>query len=273
MPLHAACASAPGHVALVIDLGDEGGDLEYCVAISEREVTGIDVIELAGDQFGLEYRLGFGGGAVCMLAGVGPEGDDCFASHPDFWGYWRGDGKGDWTWSSSGPGTSSVSAGDTEGWSWGSGMDGSTHPEPPARSFTDVCGPISRDEPESEQESDDPQPEGQPEDPDPDDPADAPPVGEPDESAWDEERAESRVPPVKAARGRAPGRSSSHRVTPSPTTDVLEPAAALSGRPSVDDTPPVGPVAALGATAALGVGAIVINRRRRAHGARARGGQ
>ena len=92
-----------------------------------------------GAQHGLQYRLGFGGQAVCQLAGVGPTGGDCFADYPDFWGYWHGNGGGGWTWAGSGAASASIGDGDVEGWTWGSGDSGATHPAPPALSIDDVC--------------------------------------------------------------------------------------------------------------------------------------
>ncbi|MFN2594253.1 MAG: hypothetical protein ABR579_05125 [Actinomycetota bacterium] len=131
-----ACASGP-HAGLVVDTGNRV--LRYCVALPSPSVSGGKLIELAGDQYGLEYRFGSGGGAVCRLAGVGPDGSDCFADYPNYWGYWRGTSDGGWTWSSSGATSTTVSDGDVDGWAWGSGDDGSTHPKPPASTFASVC--------------------------------------------------------------------------------------------------------------------------------------
>ncbi|MDQ4065646.1 MAG: hypothetical protein M3161_06330 [Actinomycetota bacterium] len=131
-----ACAAGDS-AALVIDTGD--AVTNYCVELPDESVSGLELIVLAGEQHGLSYRFGFGGQAVCMLEGVGPTGDDCFEYYPDFWGYWRGDGSGGWTWSSSGAGSARVSPGDVEGWSWGSGDDGSSHPPPPSTRYSDVC--------------------------------------------------------------------------------------------------------------------------------------
>jgi hypothetical protein len=133
-----ACAAQPGpRAVLVVDTGAQ--ELGLCVQLDGSSVSGIRLIELANAQHGLQYRLGFGGAAVCQLAGVGPAGDDCFADHPDFWGYWQWTGGG-WHWSSVGAGSSTVTDGEIEGWSWGSGQTGATHPQPPVRTFVDVCG-------------------------------------------------------------------------------------------------------------------------------------
>ncbi len=130
-------AAGEPHAALVIGTG--GQTLTYCVALDAPSVSGLRLIQLAGAQQGLQYRLGFGGQAVCQLAGIGPAGGDCFADYPDFWGYWHGDGGGGWTWAGSGAGSASIGDGDVEGWTWGSGDSGASHPAPPAIAFDDVC--------------------------------------------------------------------------------------------------------------------------------------
>ena len=132
----AACAAGSPHAALVVDTGAR--TTTYCVELDAGIVSGIRLIQLASEQHGLRYQLGFGGQAVCQLEGVGPTGGDCFADFPDFWGYWHG-GPAGWTWASSGAGGASVGDGDVEGWSWGSGDSGANHQAPPATSIDDVC--------------------------------------------------------------------------------------------------------------------------------------
>lgn len=131
-----ACAAEGPRAALVVDTGENVHT--YCVALPDDQVTGLELISLAGEQHALSYRFGYGGEAVCMLADVGTNGDDCFERYPDFWGYWRGS-DGGWTWSSTGAGSTTVTNGDVEGWSWGSGSDGSSHPRPPETAFSSVC--------------------------------------------------------------------------------------------------------------------------------------
>jgi hypothetical protein len=133
-----ACAAATGpHAALVIETGER--DLRLCVALDAPSVSGTHLIELAGAQQHLAYGFGSGGQAVCRLAETGPQGDDCFADYPDFWGYWRSDDGAGWTWSSTGAASTSVGDGDLEGWVWGSGDTGSTHARPPQLAIGDVC--------------------------------------------------------------------------------------------------------------------------------------
>jgi hypothetical protein len=136
-PACAAQASGAPHAALVVGTGS--GTTTYCVALDATTVTGIHLIQLAGSQYGLRYRLGFGGQAVCQLSGVGPSGGDCFADYPDFWGYWHGDGQGSWAWAGSGAASASIGSGDMDGWVWGSGDSGATHASPPELAFDDVC--------------------------------------------------------------------------------------------------------------------------------------
>lgn len=132
-----ACAAEGNRAVLVVDTGDAA--YRYCVSFSESSVSGIELIRLAGEQHGLQYSFGFGGQAVCQLQGVGPEGDDCFAEDPYFWGYWHGTSSGGWTWSSTGAASYRVEDGDVEGWSWGTGQSGDTHQQPPVTPFGSVC--------------------------------------------------------------------------------------------------------------------------------------
>ena len=136
----AACAAEGPHAVLVVDTEQSGGQYRYCVALPDNSVSGIELIELANQQHGLQYRLGYGGNVVCQLAGIGYDSDECLKSGPEFWGYWRGDGSGGWDWSSTGGHATTVTDGDVEGWAWGTGNDGSTHPAPPETTFESVCG-------------------------------------------------------------------------------------------------------------------------------------
>jgi hypothetical protein len=142
-----ACAASVPHAALIVGTGAQ--QLTYCVALDAESVSGIHLVQLAGSQDVLQYRLGFGGQAVCQLAGVGPDGDDCFASYPEFWGFWLGDGSGRWTWSSSGAASVQAHDGDIEAWTWGAGTSGDTHPSPAPATFTDVCGALPSTSPAS----------------------------------------------------------------------------------------------------------------------------
>lgn len=138
-PAPFACAGEGPDATLVVDTGS--AEYKYCVALDAATVSGIHLIELAGQQHGLSYSFGYQGQAVCMLAGVGSEEEECFQGGEPFWGYWQGTASGGWSWSGSGAGSTSVKDGDVEGWSWGTGNDGSGHQQPSATTHASVCGP------------------------------------------------------------------------------------------------------------------------------------
>ncbi|MDP9068929.1 MAG: hypothetical protein M3N53_11385 [Actinomycetota bacterium] len=265
-----ACAGEGGSAALVVDTGES--DQRLCVALPEDEVSGLELIVLASEQHGLSYKFGFGGEAVCMLAGVGPTGDDCFEDYPDFWGYWRGDGSGGWTWSGSGAGSTTVTSGDVEGWSWGSGNDGSTHPPPPITSFASVCDEVSEQEPDSQapREPDETRTGPRSQARAPNEPQDAAEVASADEDV----RARPRQPrsgrPRRArrpssAKGDERERVASRGRTPADASvegppDEVQAAVDTSSEGS---GPPAAGVAALGAAAAVAGAGLLLARRRR----------
>lgn len=259
-----ACAAGGPHAALVVDTGEAVHN--YCVALPDEEVSGLELITLAGEQHGLTYRFGYGGGAVCMLADVGTTSDDCFERYPDFWGYWRGS-EGGWTWSSTGAGNTRVGDGDVEGWSWGSGSDGSSHPRPPQTDFSSVC-PVA-EEP-SEQAA---PPKGPRERPNARQgsnsttaaPSSAPPAVA--STAEEEGRRERSRPPARTKKKegdhpKAGGRPDRARATPTASPDAV--LASDPGTPRRPETslPALG-VLALGLAGALGAAGFVIARRRR----------
>ena len=141
----AAAVSGGPHAALVVETGARA--TSYCVALDRASVSGTRLIELASAQYGLSYRLGFGGRAVCMLDGVGATGNDCFGSYPNFWGYFHGAGASGWAWASGSAADHLVSDGDREGWSWGAGDSGTSHGAPPATSIDDACGAATTPDP------------------------------------------------------------------------------------------------------------------------------
>ena len=136
-PAPAACAGDGPHAGLVVS--HDGRTLALCVALDAERVTGLHLIELAGEQHGLDHAFGYGGQAVCRLDGLGTASETCFEEDdPFYWAYFRLEG-GRWTYSPVGAGSTLVEDGDVEGWAWGTG-GASSHPRPPLRSFADVCG-------------------------------------------------------------------------------------------------------------------------------------
>lgn len=266
-----ACADEGARAVLVVDTGDSV--TRYCVALPDDEVTGLELIVLAGEQHGLTYRFGYGGAAVCMLADVGTTGDDCFERYPDFWGYWRGS-SGGWTWSSTGAGNTSVRDGDVEGWSWGSGSDGSSHPRPPATRFASVCPVVASQKDErrrSRPRSGSEETSAQGSDPAP--PSSARPVAAPTTAPAGDVAVPSTKGGEKRPAGKARGGSPDRDRRPSPDrmsqhdppTIASEPAATAreGGDPDPGGMPPASGVAALGTAALLGGAGFVLTRRRR----------
>ena len=104
-------------------------------------VSGTHLIELASEQYGLTYRLGFGGRAVCMLAGSAPPATTASAAIPNFWGYFHGAGASGWSWASGSAADHPVGDGDREAWSWGAGDSATTHGIPRPRRSTTLAAP------------------------------------------------------------------------------------------------------------------------------------
>jgi hypothetical protein len=242
-----ACAADRPHAALVVDTGAQ--TTTYCVGLDAGTVNGLHLIQLAAAQYGLTYRLGFGGQAVCQLNGTGSTSGDCFGDYPDFWGYWHGDGHGGWTWAGSGAGSAVVGDGAVEGWSWGQGDSGTTHPSPPRQRFQDVCT-VATPTP-SPKPTTAPSPHATP--------SHTPPAG----------GASAVATPVSTSSPHGttsprPHAAPSTHVTPSPSpTDDIVRAEATAGRVPSSGGPPAGALVALVAIVLLCAGGWRSLRRRR----------
>lgn len=253
-----ACAAESDSAALVVDTGDDV--FRYCVNMPDDSVTGIELIQLAGEQHGLQYSLGYGGQAVCRLQGVGPDGDDCFAEDPYFWGYWHGDGSGGWNWSSSGAGSYSVEPGDVEGWSWGTGQSGDSHPKPPATTYASVCPAIAESGGDNGAKKDRSKGGGDLE------PSDGGAPAQPAAGASTQPATNEEPKPRKQRRddGERDGSPARRRSLPSPEASLVpEPKDAVAAATEEASGPPAGGIAALIAALGLaGAGAIAARRRR-----------
>ena len=268
-----ACAAAISegpHAALVIDTGARA--TSFCVALDGASVSGTHLIELASAQYGLSYRLGFGGRAVCMLDGVGATGNDCFGSYPNFWGYFHGAGSSGWAWASGSAADHQVGNGEREAWSWGAGDSGTSHGTPPATTIDDACGVAPPPDPS-------PSPSTSPS---PTPPTPSPPGGGgssngggsnagggTDDAGGSNASGESG--------GQGGGHTSELSTTPEPSTSPSATAVApTSASPAVvraaaaapppSSGPPLAGIVALGAIALLGAGGVVAMRRRRGPG-------
>jgi hypothetical protein len=248
-----ACAGPNDRAALVVDTG--AAVHTFCVVLPADSVSGLELIELASQQHGLTYELGFGGGAVCMLAGIGPTGGDCFEQYPEFWGYWRGTKAGEWMWSSTGAGSVTVTDGDVEGWSWGSGDGPDSHPAPPATVFTDVCAVIERDSEEGSKTRDR---DGESTNPStPEDPPDPEPTDEPvDEATQSDDKQERERPKKRADDERDPTPVQvAEAPAPTPTPEAV--AASSEG----GEGPPPAGIVAIAMAIAFAAAAVIVRRR------------
>jgi hypothetical protein len=106
-----------------------------CVLFSEDSITGAEALQRAGMSPVFQGYSGLGG-AVCSLNGVGcPSDGSCLTCQaPSYWQYWRSSG-GSFAYSGAGAGSTSVTDGSIEGWSWGG-----TRSAPPFQSVDAVCG-------------------------------------------------------------------------------------------------------------------------------------
>lgn len=242
----AAATSGEHHAGLVIDTGAR--TTTYCVAFGDVSVSGTHLIELASAQFGLDYRLGFGGRAICMLDGVGAQGEDCFGAYPDFWAYFHGDGGRGWTWASGSAADHTIGDGDLEGWVWGTGDSASTHGSPPGMTIEDVCGVAPSPTP-------DPSPSPSP---------------SPSASPGVVQGGSDSGSPRSPATAPAPTSPLDRPVSPMPTPGAAAPASAspdvvraAAAAPPAAGGPPAGGVLALGVIALLGAGGWLKVRRRK----------
>jgi len=271
----AGVACAASSAALVVSTG--GDNYTYCVELGGSSVNGIQLIQRAASQHGLQYKLGYGGNAVCMLANVGASGNDCFGKHPYFWGYWRGNGSGGWTWSGTGASNVTVNAGDVNGWSWGTGDSGTSHPSPPSTTYDSVCATA-------------PDPSPKPDKPERDDSPGSPSTGSGSpgggggdsiaaqgHGAKDQTVADNtgtdRSTGGKETKGKLGGKQKdgegSEIAVPSPSPSGTTGASSNPAGATAEDPPaPAAAFVALGLTAALGaLGAVLVRRRRRLGGA------
>lgn len=258
-PLIACAAATSGehHAGLVIDTRTR--TTTYCVALDDVSVSGTHLIELASAQFGLNYRLGFGGRAICMLDGVGVVGDDCFGAYPDFWGYFHGNGGNGWTWASGSAADHAVGDGDLEGWVWGSGDSATTHGSPPDMTIGNVCAVAPSPSP-------DPSPTPAPS------PSGSPSASPSGGQAGGDDSGNTSVsrPPDPPAAGSAstspahrPGSPTPFPAAAAPTSASPDVVRAAAAAPPTAGGPPAGGVLVLGAIALLGAGGWLKLRRRK----------
>ncbi len=131
----------PNRVGLVIRYGD--GRVEtYCVAFTEPEITGVEVLQRAGLDVIIDPTSGWGA-AVCKIDGEGcnyplePCFCQCQGTPCVYWAYYYQE-NGAWVYSGEGAGSRTVRNGDVEGWAWGEGEPGQGA-APPLIPFEQIC--------------------------------------------------------------------------------------------------------------------------------------
>lgn len=131
-------AQALDHFGLVIQYQDGKIDT-YCIKIDHEPFKGIDALERAGLELGLEYN-GSTGSAVCKIGRDGCAPDNCFCNMPNYWTYWHlGKDSQDqprWIYSQLGASSYNVTGGSVEGWRFGPGQQPEVLP-----AFDEVCRP------------------------------------------------------------------------------------------------------------------------------------
>jgi len=139
-------AGGPNQAGLVIRSGD-GSVQTACVACSEPEISGLDLLSRSGLPVNVEHQGGGFGGAVCKIGGEGCDYplDDCFCQCVGvdcvYWAYYHLRPDVTWDYSIVGAAGYMVQNGAVEGWSWGPGDYGVSGTKPPAIPFDQICAP------------------------------------------------------------------------------------------------------------------------------------
>ena len=133
-------AQTENRAAIVVRLDDDRVETA-CVAFSEPQITGYDLLARSGLQPVVEVQ---GMGAlVCSIADKGCPANDCLCQCRGggdcvYWSYWHLREEG-WEYSSGGSSVYPIRHGMVDGWSWGPGAV-SKAVSPPEISFAEICG-------------------------------------------------------------------------------------------------------------------------------------
>jgi hypothetical protein len=273
-----ACPDGAG-VTVVVDFA--GFRDEVLVRCAPAPVdSGYDALTKAGfDWTPTQRQPGF----LCRIEGL-PADDPCATTPPAdaYWGYWRAEHGGTWTYSDRGPATTSPPPGPVEGWRFSTGDDAPPRMAPPAAAPapSPAPSPTSSASP-SPAPSQTPTATAAP----PSSPTPAPPPAS--TSAGSPHPSAAATPAPTAAPGDTASTSPSPDTTtsPSPTAtpeetshtptaspDPTSPPAAPTPRPTAlaasapadGGGPPVGTLVGLALLAAVGGAAGLVARRRRA---------
>lgn len=133
--------SEANQAGLVVMHGD-GRVVKVCVAFSETEISGLQLLQRSGLDLNIDTGSGMGG-AVCRIneEGCSTPHESCFCrctgADCAYWSYWR-NGAAGWEYSKLGAANTIVKPGSIEGWVWGPGAVDSA-PKPPVLALSDIC--------------------------------------------------------------------------------------------------------------------------------------
>ncbi|MDX1658337.1 MAG: hypothetical protein R3343_05915 [Nitriliruptorales bacterium] len=238
-----ACPTLDDGVTVVVDFQDLGGGIHVRCAPGDPS-SGFAALTGAGFSFD---EVASWPGVVCRIDGLpGTDREDCQDMPPGdaYWAYFHAERSGSWSFSGSGAGSYDPAVGSVEGWSFSEGGGAQEPREPPP--------PAPAPQPEPEQE---PEPEPEPE-----------PAEDSEPQAQQEPAEETLTAPSPTSTVVSPSPAESTATSPSPTPEpsatpepVPQGAAALEEPPSGT---PWATVITLVVVALLGIGALVIQRRR-----------
>jgi len=135
----ARAQTVDNQAGLVVVHGD-GRVITRCVAFSEPQISGADLLSRSGASLVLE--AGPLGLTVCSLNGEGCPSTDCFCEcHGTpcvYWNYYHGNPDGSWTYALVGAASRQISNGDVDAWLWGESSK-----LPPSVTFDAICDQAS----------------------------------------------------------------------------------------------------------------------------------
>lgn len=133
-------AQATGNQAGLVVVYGDGRVTTLCVAFSEPEISGADLVSRSG--LSLVSSAGPLGLTICSLDGEGCPSTDCFCechSTPCvYWNYYHGNPDGSWTYANTGAAFRKITNGDVDAWLWGESSK-----LPASVTFDDICDQAS----------------------------------------------------------------------------------------------------------------------------------
>lgn len=262
----------PDGITVVVDFAAFRDEVVVRCAPAPVE-SGYDALTKVGLEYTPTQRFP---GFLCRIEGL-PADDPCANTPPPdaYWGYWRAERGGGWTYSQHGPATTNPPPGPVEGWAFSTGDDTPPREAPP---------PPARPEPSPTHSS--PTPDATPSptsgptaDPTPTAPPGptAPPSEDPSGTggtAGDPSTPTPTTATTPTAAETSPTPDPAATATPSPSPDVPASSSREAGPIATSehvttaaapaaDGPPLGTLAGVVLVTAVGGGALVVDRRRR----------